>query len=47
MICLNVQLFGVDSPSGRWEDVGPVDLDEAVAAAEVIAAPYTQVVLFQ
>ena len=46
MICFNVQLFSVDSPSPQWDDVGPFDLDDVMAVAEDIAAPYTQVVLF-
>lgn len=39
------QLFGDGSPSPRWEDVGSFDLDGAMATAEDIAAPYTQVSL--
>ena len=41
LICFNVQLFSVDSPSPQWDDVGPFDLDGAMSVAEDITAPYT------
>ena len=47
LICFNVQLFSAKSLTPRWEDVGSFNLDRAMAAAEDIAAPYTQVVFFQ
>ena len=46
MIYFYVQLFSVYSPSPQWDDIGLLDLDGAMAVAEDIAAPYTQVVLF-
>ena len=43
----NVQLFSGKPPIHVWEDVGSFNLDGAMAVAEDIAAPYTQVVFFQ
>ena len=47
LICFNVQLFSVESPTPGWEDVGSFNLDGAMETAEDIATPYTQVVFFQ
>ena len=47
LIFFNVQLFIVESPTPRWEDVGSLNLDGAMATAEDIATPYTQVFFFQ
>ena len=47
LICFNVQLFSAESPTPGWEDVGSFDLDGAMAAAEDITEPYTQVFFFQ
>ena len=47
LIFFNVQLFSAESPTHGWEDAGSFNLDGAMEAAEDIAAPYTQVVLFR
>ena len=46
LIYFNVQIFNADSPAPKWEDVGSLNLDGAMAAVEDIAAPYTQLVFF-
>ena len=45
-IFFNVQLFSAKSPTHGWEDTGSFNLNGAMAAAEEITTPYTQVVLF-
>ena len=40
LICFNVQLFSIESPTPKWEDVGSFNLDGAMAAAKDIMTPY-------